>query len=191
MARPKLRGVLLCEDTEHERFFRRLLKKWFGTGKLHVSRIPNRQGAGDAWVLANYVNEVRIARRKAAENYALVVVIDGDRAKMKERMRQLDHQLTDAELAERGLEERVAVFVPTRNIETWELWLCGEHNIDEDGDYKRQLREATRRDEASVISAVDAWFRNLSPQEIATEKKIVPSLAAGRTELQRIAVHGN
>ena len=89
MARPNLRGVLLCEDKEHERFFRRLLeKKWFGRGKVQVNRIPNRRGAGDAWVLENYVKEVRHARSKRAENYALVVVIDGDRFGLRERLRR-------------------------------------------------------------------------------------------------------
>ncbi|MCB1036357.1 MAG: hypothetical protein KDD47_21205, partial [Acidobacteria bacterium] len=105
MASPRLRGVLLCEDKEHERFFRRLLEKWFGRGKLYVNRIPDREGAGDAYVLASYVREVEQARRWRSENYALVVAIDGDRERLHGRLEQLDQHLAAAGLAPRGEDE--------------------------------------------------------------------------------------
>ncbi len=188
MARPRLRGVLLCEDVEHERFFRHLLKKWFGSGKLRVERIPNRRGAGDAFVLANYAREVRLARsiRNRNENYALVVAIDGDRLKVHGRMRQLEQQLGDAGLSKREQTELIVICVPTWSIETWELWLCGDREIDEDHRYKTRYQGAKRRGEASAKSAAKAWFSSLSPEEQELEQETLPSLAAGRVEVERL-----
>jgi hypothetical protein len=182
-----LRGVLLCEDREHERFFRsHLLKKWFGRGKLYVNLIPNNQGAGDAWVLKQYAKEVQEARRKKTENYALVVAVDGDRFKLKERLRQLDQKLTEGDLPTREKSERIVVFVPTRSIETWELWLCGDRNVDEDSDLKQRFREAEKRGEASAKNAATAWFQSPSTEDRTIEKRKLPSLAAGRIEIRRL-----
>ena len=185
MARPRLRGVLLCEDTEHERFFRRLLlRRWFK--RLRVERIRDRKGAGDAYVIVKFAQEVRVARRWRNENYALVVAIDGDRVKMHERLRQLDQQLVDAGLPKRGEDEMIVICVPTWSIETWELWLCGRRDLDEDSDYKSRFRKAQRRGTASAKDAVDAWFRSLSPEEDKLERETLPALAAGRVEVRRL-----
>jgi len=185
LSRPKLRGVLLCEDVEHERFFLRLLSpKWFAQRKLRVERIPNNQGAGDAWVLERYAKEVRFARSKRSENWALIVAIDGDHYKLKERLRQLEKRLRDEGLSGRNEGERIVVFIPTRSIETWELWLCGERQIDESKDFKDIFRRAQN---ASGKKAVEAWLPQLSPKEEVLEKKRLPSLAAGRKELERLS----
>ena len=187
MARPKLHGVLLCEDNEHRRFFLRLLKKHFGRGQPHVESIPNREGAGDHWVLKQYPEEVRSARRKSHDkNRALVVVIDGDRNKLRERLRQLDQKLEDAGLAPRGSDEKIAVFVPRRNIETWELWLCGHRDLDEDNDYKHRFHTAEGQGEASVKDAVAMWFQSLTTEDRILEEQRLPSLAAGRNEIRRL-----
>jgi hypothetical protein len=186
MARPSFRGVLLCEDIEHERFFRRLLNRWFGRRKLRVNRIPNREGAGDAYVIANYAREVQLARRWRFENYALVVAIDGDRKKLHGRMQQLDQELEDAGLPKRGNDEMIVVCVPTWSIETWELWLCGERDVEEETDCKRRFQDAERRGDASPRKAVESWFRDLSEGELRLEEETLPSVAAGRQEVQRL-----
>ncbi len=186
MARPRLRGVLLCEDREHERFFGRLLRKWFGHGKLHIEQIPNNRGDASKWVLKNYAREVRLVRSKRGENVALVVVIDGDDVKMRQRLLQLDLQLTDGSLEKRGKDERIAIFIPTRNIETWELWLCGDSQVDEEMDFKRQFQRAQQCDKAITKKAVAAWFQGLSPEQQAAEQETLPSLAAGRVETRRL-----
>jgi len=185
LRRPKLRGALLCEDLEHERFFRRLLStRWFGEGKLRVERIPNNQGAGDAWVLERYAREVRYARSKRGESYALVVAIDGDRYKLQERLQQLDQKLSDESLPMRANAEKIAIFVPTRSIETWELWLCGNREVDENGDFKELFKAAEGRGEASARAAAAAWFDTTEQNEI--EQRRLPSLTAGRTEIERL-----
>ena len=179
MGSPRLRGVLLCEDQEHERFFRRLLeRKWFGVGKLYVKKIPKGQGAAEAYVVKNYAREVQYARSRRNENYALVVVVDGDLVKLHDRMNQLSPR------REKG--DKIAIFVPTRNLETWELWLCGHRDVDEDDDYKARFHRAEQRGEASAKQAVEAWFRGLSPEEQRDEASRLPALAAGREETKRL-----
>ena len=151
-----------------------------------MKRIPNRRGAGDAFVLAHYAREVQYARSKRNENYALVVAIDGDRFKVRERLRQLEDRLADAGLSKREPTELIVICVPTWSIETWELWLCGHRDIDEDRDFKSVFYKAQRRGLASAKSAAKAWFTELTPEEQKTEQKIVPSLTAGRLEVKRL-----
>ena len=186
MASRRLRGVLLCEDQEHEDFFRPLLKKWFGKGKLRVDKIPNREGAGDAYVVANYPKLVQLARSKRFENYALIVAIDGDRDKLHRRLQRLDRALEDAGFDVRGDDDPIVLFVPTRNIETWELWLCGLRDIDEETDFKRRFQEAKARRKVSAKEAAKAWNKPLSEQERKLEEKTLPALAAGRLEIRRL-----
>jgi len=190
VARHRLRGVLLCEDVEHERFFRRLLeRRWFGKGKLRIERIPDRRGAGDAFVLKRFVRELKFARSKRQENYALVVAIDGDRHKLKGRMQQLDEEVEKARLATRTKDEKVTIFVPTWSVETWELWLCGDRTVDEDRDFEKRFRTWTRQGKASAKQAVEAWFQLSSSHpsnDRGTEKDRLPSLAAGREEVRRL-----
>jgi hypothetical protein len=178
--------VLLCEDKEHERFFRRLLSKWFARGRLRVERIPDREGAGDAFVVAKYAEEVQIARQWRLENYALVVAIDGDRDRLQGRMRQLDQKLEDAGLSKRGKDEMIVICVPSWSVETWELWLCGDEDVDEETDYKRRFREADRLGDVSPKKAVESWLRSLSDEERQLEEETLPALSAGRQEVRRL-----
>ena len=192
MARPRFRGVLLCEDQEHERFFRPLLyRRWFATGRLRVERIRNAEGAGDRFVLSRYAGEVELARRNKRENYAVVVVVDGDRAKREERLQQLDGQLASQGMARRAGDENVLVCAPTRSVETWELWLCGERDLDEDQDYKSRFRDAERKGTASAKAAVDAWFESLSPWDEEIERETLPALSEGRLEIRRLDGRGS
>lgn len=186
MASKKLRGVLLCEDKEHRRLFEKLVERWFGTRNFRVEIIPNTQGAGDAYVISRFPSEVQLARKKESENYALVVAIDGDRAKLNRRLSQLDQALAEAGLPARGKNERIAIFVPTRNVETWELWLCGHRDIDEETDFKQRFRDAERRGEISPKLAVKSWFRQLSDEERRQEEETLPALVAGRLEVRRL-----
>lgn len=151
-----------------------------------METIPDREGAGDAFVLEKYAQEVRYARSKRHENYALVVAVDGDRFGVQERLLQLDQKLADAELGARGLAERIAIFVPTRNVETWELWLCGARNLDEERDFKTAVPQDKAGRRASVKRAVEAWLKDLAPEEQELEEKTLPALAAGREEIRRL-----
>ncbi len=56
---------------------------------------------------------------------ALVVMIDGDNRGVSGRLARLDEACTAVGVAPRKAEERVAVAVPTWNIEAWIAYLAG------------------------------------------------------------------
>lgn len=78
----------------------------------------------------------------------------------------------------RAASERLAIFVPTWEIETWVLWLTGAQ-VDESISYKGSLNSDTFREK--LPKAISAWS---TPR--ADETKKVPSLAHGREELKRL-----
>lgn len=182
MTKSRSRVVLLCEDVEHGQFFRRLLRRKLNVGYLRVEILH-----GAAMLLQHYAKEVKLARSVQArgENYVLVVAIDGDRFKLQERLRHLDQELVKAKLPTRGPDEAIVICVPTRNVETWELWLCGDREVDENGDFKHRFRDAGRRGEASAKLAVQGWFE-LSSEERHLETTRLPALAAGRKEVDHL-----
>ncbi len=49
----------------------------------------------------------------------LTVVIDADKLSVQERLRQLDEALRESAQRVRQIGERIGIFVPKRNIETW------------------------------------------------------------------------
>jgi hypothetical protein len=77
-----------------------------------------------------------------------------------------------------GVAERVAVLVPTWNVETWILWRMGKA-VDE----SRSFRPRSHNPAAGELDqAVAQW--NAPRQD---EAQLVPSLAAARAELARLA----
>ncbi|HEX9734493.1 MAG TPA: hypothetical protein VGG06_21185 [Thermoanaerobaculia bacterium] len=101
-------------------------------------------------------------------------------------MQQLDRKLEDAGLSKRGKDEMIVICVPTWSVERWELWLCGDGDVDEETDCKRQFREAERRGDVSPRKAVESWFRSLSDEERQLEEETLPALSAGRQEVRRL-----
>jgi hypothetical protein len=71
---------------------------------------------------------------------ALVVVVDGDAKDALARETQLAEIVMKAGQEPRKASERVAIFVPARNIETWLAYLDGQ-DVDETTPYPRLPRE--------------------------------------------------
>lgn len=144
--------IILCEDDAHASFVRHHLKKrGFNHRKFRV--VP-RNGVGSAkqFVLQRYPTEVRAYRSKA--NYlslALLAVIDADTQDVQHLHRRLEEQLQNANVEKRKADERIAILVPKRNIETWIVYLQGI-DVDEESDYKtHQLAE--NRKQAGITLA--------------------------------------
>jgi hypothetical protein len=57
-----------------------------------------------------------------------------------DRLAQLENELTNNSLPERGPDEKIGVFVPKRNIETWIHYLMGQ-TVNEDDVYTRLEKE--------------------------------------------------
>jgi hypothetical protein len=135
----KIRGVILCEDRQQEVFIRQWLEsKGFNTHRFRVEKCPSGRGAGEHYVRQRYPIEVQGMRRRinAPVGTSLVTMLDADTFAVSQRHRQLDRALEDAGLPRRQHDEKIALLVPKRNIETWIYYLRGEQ-VDEDSLYRK------------------------------------------------------
>jgi hypothetical protein len=81
--------------------------------------------------------------------------------------------------------DRVAVCIPSRNVETWELWLYGIRDLDEQTDFKNRFHREVKQG-LRPKQLVDAWFAGLSEAQRQEEARILPALARGREEIKRL-----
>lgn len=160
--------VLLCEDKQHEAFARRFLKAMgWETRAMRVEKAPGGRGAGEQFVRERFSLELK-AHRSRPVSQALVVVIDGDQQGVAERLHQLNQVCRDAGVAERADEERVAIIVPTWNIETWLAYLDGEPVEESRPDHPRLFRErdCQRHVEALVRMCKAGQLREPAPPSL-------------------------
>ncbi len=175
----RLRCQLLCEDVEQERLFRPILERYFR--RVYVEHPKSHGGA--SFVLQRVQRLADYIRKRHQEAVGLLVVIDGDASGLHRRLEEIR---TAAGLTGATWEERIATCVPSRSVETWEMWLCGERELDERASYKDVYRRECERGAMSSRKAVDAWFVTLTPEEQQTEEVRLPALAYGRKEVARL-----
>ena len=143
--------VLLCEDAQHEAFARRFLSViGWETRAIRVEKAPAGGGAAEQFVRRRFPVEVR-AHRSRPVSQALVVVMDGDSAGVAVRLRQLSDACADAGVEWRTDDEKIALFIPTWNIETWLAYLGGERVNEDRSDYPRLARERECRDHVQIL----------------------------------------
>ena len=108
--------VLLCEDKQHECFFRRLLTRLgYHPRRITVRPYPRGAGSGKAFVTSKFAVEVREQRARCSRmNCVLVTATDADEMTVDRRYQQLLGQLDRP----RTPEERIAIFIPKWEIET-------------------------------------------------------------------------
>jgi hypothetical protein len=89
----------------------------------------------------------------------VVVAIDGDAVGREQRCQELDDVLKKAGQQALDSGEKIAVCVPTRTIETWEIWLCDRSRelVDEVTDYKGRVTSEHAKQAAA------AWFGPSTP----------------------------
>lgn len=107
---------------------------------MRVEKAPGGRGAGEQFVRKRFAVELK-AHRSRPVNQVLVVLIDGDADGMPARLQQLNQVCREAAVAERAGDDRVAILVPTWNIETWLAYLDGEVVAEDKPDYPRLSRE--------------------------------------------------
>ncbi len=128
--------IILCEDRAHDSFVRHHLKKRGFNHRQLRTITRDRPGSGQQFVLQKYASEVQTYRSKANHlSRALLTVIDADTQEVQYLHRRLEEQLQKASIENRKVNERIAVLVPKRNIETWIVYLQG-YSVDEKSDYK-------------------------------------------------------
>ena len=137
-----VRIVLLCEDTQHETFGRRFLKRMgWSNHQLRVLKAPGGGGSAEQFVRERFPEELEEHRRRRSRvSVALIAVLDGDDRGVDQRVAELDDACRQRNIPCRDPGEHVLVFVPTWRIETWLAYLGGETVDEEKRDYPRLPR---------------------------------------------------
>jgi len=178
----QFRVTVLCEDIAHHRFIRKYLE-CKGVDKRNITPFRNVMSRNNADVLKHYSELVQLYRSKANHlNIALVVMIDADEKTVDERLRAFDEKL-DAKKAElnqktRGDDEKIAIFVPARNIETWFHYIFGYTDCNEQDDYKKYYTN----DDAH--KAAEKLAKDICPDDLP--ENALPSLHHACNELKRL-----
>lgn len=134
--------VLLCEDRQQESFARRFLEKaGWPTRRLRVEIAPSGGGAAEQFVRERFPTELaayRVNRHRVAQG--LVVLVDGDRTGVAGRLEELNCACEAQGIEPRQKDDRVAIVVPTWNVETWLAYLEGSDVDEQRSDYPRLSR---------------------------------------------------
>ena len=154
MSRRNVQLVVVCEDTQQESFIRRFLsRRGWDTRRIRVEKAAAGRGSGEQFVRERFPVELNAYRKKAGQvDQVVVAMIDGDNHGVTTRLKELDDVCEKNGIPPRESADRVAVFVPTWNIETWFAYLDG-HTVDESRpDYPRLERERLCQSHVNILS---------------------------------------
>jgi hypothetical protein len=173
--------TILVEDRALERFVRHCLLELGAYPKeIRVLPFPAGRGSGKQWIDHEYPIQVRAYRRRAFENIALVFGTDADERTVQQRAQRLADTLRDAGCDARADPERIAVWIPKWNIETWLLFLKGE-DVHEGINFKLQVGDVNFEGVAREFA--DRLRRWMHEPEAVNP---VPSLILAFIETKRI-----
>ena len=177
--RPRAKLIILCEDSQQAVFAKHFfIRRGFASQKITLQM--NTKGSGEQFVRTEYAKQVKFCRQTSSYSPVgtyLVVLIDADNHTYEQRLRQLDESLEDDGQPKRQPNEKIAIFVPKRNIETWIHYLMGKA-VDEKTAYPKLARQRECR------KYVDKLVKKICP--IGLPEDAPPSLRAACEELQRI-----
>jgi hypothetical protein len=182
--------TILCEDIDQERFIREYLI-CRGLDDRKIKDFGNPKGRdiknNNALILKHYPELIKSYRTRKYRNIAVVVMIDADEDSVSDKMRSLHKKLDEAagnlNKDTRLPNEKVAIFVPARNIETWFYYIMEGQECNEITDYKDDKMSAEERIELAK-SAAKKLAREICPQGV--DRITLPSLRYACTELQRL-----
>lgn len=143
--------VIVCEDIQQLTFARRyLIERGFERRKFR-EELPRRgKGSGEQFVRQQLVTEVREHRRKSYQKERTIVVfIDADTLSVQERLAQLNSALEQEGLEKIQPDEKIAIFIPKRNIETW-IRYANDRSADETVSYPKLLKPRTCQAEVEL-----------------------------------------
>lgn len=145
MTKRNIQVVILCEDRQQEVFARRfLIDRGFNRYRIRAN-VSSGSGSGEQYVRRHYPQEVKALYRQQAKGSAcLIVFTDADIGIVDNRIRQLKQELENTNFPKEKLdkvEQRIGIFVPRRNIETWIYYLQGQE-VDEETAYVKLAKES-------------------------------------------------
>ena len=128
---------ILCEDTTHYHFANKKCFELLGFNSRKITGKYNPKGrsvgSGAVFVREHYKKELKAFHSKATYlDYVLVVIIDDDTK---------DHVQNLFDYYQPLPNEKVLIFSPKRNIESWFYYADG-NSIDENEDYKKHYKNA-------------------------------------------------
>lgn len=176
----RVQVVVLCEGLKDYNFARRcLVRCGWRSDQIAPKVSPAGGGSGFTFVLNEYPAEVR-ANRNGKKARALLVLVDADTEPEGGREKALDQRLRDAALKPRKAGERIALWVPKRQLETWIHFLT-HGKADEETDYKRGhgVRDLEYKPAAEQ-------FAQLLEKRRSPPSKAVPSLKKAAVEFERL-----
>lgn len=186
--------VILAEDLASANFFYRYAAHFMDKRRIRKEIAPLGRGSGEQHVRENYLKEVQQQRLniKGIKNSALIVHTDADTNTTAEIFKRLANVLRDANEPARQANEKIAIAVPRRHIETW-IHGLSDLEVDETYDYKRDLdhktaantSEATRLRNQRSIPAAQRLFQ-LTRNNAASPPQAMPSLREAVEELRRL-----
>ena len=134
--------VLLCEDEQHSVFMSRFLKRMgWQNRQLRIEKAPYGKGSAEQFVRDRFPIELEAYRQNRSRiSCMLAVMIDGDNQGVAGRRNGLYAACQNAAIEPPKGDDRVAVFVPTWNIETWLTYLGGEAVEESRANYPRLER---------------------------------------------------
>lgn len=185
--------TILCEDIDQERFIREYLI-CCGLDDRKIKDFGNPKGKtiknNNALILKHYPELIKSYRSRNYRNIAVVVMIDADEDSLDDRMRSLNIALDEtAGNLNKDLRlpnEKVAIFVPARNIETWFYYINSHmsgQECNELDDYKDKTMTAKERIKLAKRSA-KILALEIFPQGV--DRIALPSLRYACRELQRL-----
>ncbi|MEG4530643.1 hypothetical protein [Microcoleus sp. D2_18a_D3] len=185
--------TILCEDIDQERFIRQYLI-CCGLDDRKIKDFGNPKGKtiknNNALILKHYPELIKSYRSRKYRNIAVVVMIDADEDSLDDRMRSLNIALDETagnlNKDPRLPNEKVAIFVPARNIETWFYYINNNmegQECNEITDYKDKKMSAEERIELAKRAAKKLAIE-ICPQGV--DRIALPSLRYACRELQRL-----
>lgn len=134
MSRRKVQAVILCEDAQQATLAETYLKsRGLRPHQIRTVPYPGGRGSGAKHVLDRYPGELA-ARRTDTVNRSLAVLMDEDGQGVTVRQRQMSQACAAQGIPVRTDADRVGVFIPARNVETW-LRFLEDRPVNEADDY--------------------------------------------------------
>lgn len=128
---------ILCEDKQTRTFLHAMLEnQGISRRKLFDCPLPAK-GCGSQYVIQTYPKELARYRTKKREKVALLVCLDADNYSVLQRKQTLDESCQNGEIPvnARTQDDRVCIFVPKWNIETWIYFLNEMRVVSEEKAY--------------------------------------------------------
>jgi hypothetical protein len=180
--------IVLCEDNAHSTLAFQYLRRCGITGNIRFwISSASWAGAGEQGVRSRFPIEVGAYRRERAKrDTRMIVMIDADTGSVSKRQQQLEASLKaseDPRLREIRLSnERIAILIPRRNVETWVLALNGD-KVDELQDYKESR---PTQDWLKLTPAASDKLYDWTRRNVDLPADLLDSLRLGIHELIRV-----